>query len=56
MAYAQAQAAVGSLYRDSDAWTRKAINNVGCSGKFSSDCSIGEYAADIWKVSSIAVK
>jgi starch phosphorylase len=47
-AYAQAQAKVGALYKDADAWVRKAIINVGCSGKFSSDRTIREYASDIW--------
>jgi starch phosphorylase len=47
-AYAQAQARAGALYKDSDAWARKAILNVACSGKFSSDRTIREYAADIW--------
>jgi starch phosphorylase len=48
--YAQTQSRVGALYLNPDAWTRKAILNVGCSGKFSSDRSIAEYAADIWNV------
>jgi starch phosphorylase len=55
-AYARAQAAAASLYLDPDAWTRKAIINVGCSGKFSSDRTIREYAADIWNVKPVAVK
>jgi starch phosphorylase len=38
------------LYRNPDAWARKAILNVASSGKFSSDRTIAEYAADIWKV------
>jgi starch phosphorylase len=54
-AYAQAQAAVGTLFSDSDAWIRKAIMNVACSGKFSSDRTIDEYAADIWKVKPVPV-
>jgi starch phosphorylase len=46
--YAQAQQEVCKLYADPDAWTRKAIINVACSGKFSSDRTIAEYAAEIW--------
>jgi starch phosphorylase len=46
--YAQAQAKVAALYTDPEAWSRKAIINVACSGKFSSDRTIAEYAADIW--------
>ncbi|MGO9062634.1 MAG: glycogen/starch/alpha-glucan phosphorylase [Candidatus Binataceae bacterium] len=55
-AYAQAQSTVGSVYRDTEAWTHKAIINVGCSGAFSSDRTIAEYAADIWKLEPITVK
>jgi glycogen phosphorylase len=47
-AYAQAQQRLGELYADPDAWARKAIINVACSGKFSSDRTIAEYAAGIW--------
>jgi starch phosphorylase len=49
-AYAETQARVGGLFADPDAWARKSILNVGCSGKFSSDRTIAEYAADIWNV------
>jgi starch phosphorylase len=49
-AYAQAQAKVAALYRDPNAWAQKAILNVACSGKFSSDRTIAEYAANIWGV------
>jgi starch phosphorylase len=47
-AYAVAQEKIGELYAVPDAWARKAILNVACSGKFSSDRTIKEYAADIW--------
>ena len=46
--YAQAQERLGQLYADPDAWSRKAVINVACSGKFSSDRTIAEYAAEIW--------
>ena len=54
--YAQAQATVGSLYQDTDSWARKAITNVGCSGKFSSDRTIAEYASGIWQAKAVPVR
>jgi starch phosphorylase len=48
--YSRTQAAVAALCANPEAWARKAILNVACSGKFSSDRSIAEYAADIWHV------
>jgi glycogen phosphorylase len=47
--YCQAQDRVGALYGDSGAWAEKAILNVAASGKFSSDRTIAQYAAEIWK-------
>ena len=55
-AYARAQASLGSLYKETETWTRKAIINVGCSGKFSSDRTIAEYVAGIWKAKAVPVK
>ncbi|MFZ5448270.1 MAG: glycogen/starch/alpha-glucan phosphorylase [Thermodesulfobacteriota bacterium] len=54
--YGEAHQRLGELYGDPDAWARKAILNVAASGKFSSDRTIAEYAADIWKVSPCPVK
>jgi starch phosphorylase len=46
--YLEADARLTALYADQDAWARKAILNVASSGKFSSDRTIAQYAADIW--------
>ncbi len=46
--YAEAQQAVGELYKDQKAWARKTVLNVAGSGKFSSDRTIREYASEIW--------
>ena len=48
--YARAHARSGALYADPEAWSRKAIINVACSGKFSSDRTITEYANEIWNL------
>jgi starch phosphorylase len=47
-AYVRTQEQVGALYQDADLWTRRAIKNVGHSGKFSSDRTISQYATEIW--------
>jgi glycogen phosphorylase len=48
--YLEADSKLVELYADSEGWVRKAILNVAGSGKFSSDRTIAEYAADIWNV------
>ena len=48
--YARAQREVAALYSDPEAWSRKAIINVACSGRFSSDRTILEYAEEIWNL------
>jgi len=49
-AYCQAHERLGALYADPGRWADKAILNVASSGKFSSDRTIAEYAAEIWEV------
>lgn len=49
-AYLDADRRLCALYRSSDDWTRKVILNVAASGKFSSDRTIAQYAAEIWNV------
>ena len=48
--YLEADQRLRDLYAEPGAWARKAILNVAASGKFSSDRTIAEYAADIWDV------
>jgi glycogen phosphorylase len=47
--YLEADKQLCELYGNPDSWARTAILNVAGSGKFSSDRTIKEYAADIWK-------
>ena len=47
--YLEADQRLVELYSTPNAWTRMAILNVAGSGKFSSDRTIAEYAAEIWK-------
>ncbi|MEO8592068.1 MAG: glycogen/starch/alpha-glucan phosphorylase [Candidatus Solibacter sp.] len=54
-AYCQAQDRVGALYADHNEWAKKAILNVAGSGKFSSDRTVAQYAAEIWKVEACPV-
>ncbi|MGQ0697848.1 MAG: glycogen/starch/alpha-glucan phosphorylase [Panacagrimonas sp.] len=53
--YADCQAEVGEVFRDSERWTRMSILNTARSGLFSSDRSIREYCRDIWKVEPMPV-
>ena len=46
--YLDADQKLCELYADSDGWERKAILNIAASGKFSSDRTIAQYAAEIW--------
>jgi starch phosphorylase len=48
--YLEADERLCALYADEDEWARKAILNVAGSGKFSSDRTVAEYAADIWNM------
>jgi starch phosphorylase len=47
--YIDCQDSVSAAYRDRDRWTRMSMLNVARIGKFSSDRSIRDYCADIWK-------
>jgi len=53
--YIACQDRVGLAYRDQEEWSRKAIINVARMGRFSSDVTVADYAADIWGVPTNAV-
>jgi starch phosphorylase len=53
--YGRAHRALDASYADPEAWSRKAIINVACSGRFSSDRTIQEYAQHIWNMKASPV-
>jgi starch phosphorylase len=54
-AYSEAHARMGQFYRNPAGWDRAAVINVASSGKFSSDRTISQYAAEIWNVAPCPV-
>ena len=54
--YAEAQKKVEEAYKDKDRWSKMAMMNTACSGKFTSDRTIEEYVTDIWKLKKVFVK
>ncbi|CUX26896.1 Glycogen phosphorylase [Clostridium sp. C105KSO13] len=53
--YAEAQKRVEETYREEYSWSKIALMNTACSGKFTSDRTIEEYVKDIWKLEKVAV-
>jgi starch phosphorylase len=54
--YLEADGRLVQLYADPKGWAQKAILNVAASGKFSSDRTIAEYAAEIWQAKPCPVR
>jgi starch phosphorylase len=48
--FIDAHDAASRSYRDRDYWTKMSILNTACSGNFSTDRTMREYNADIWKL------
>ena len=51
--YLECQAKVSQAFLDPDRWARMAILNIARMGKFSSDRTIREYAAEIWRAAPV---
>jgi glycogen phosphorylase len=54
--YSRAHRDLSAAYADPEAWARKSIINVACSGRFSSDRTITEYANEIWNLTRSPVQ
>ena len=51
--YVAAQDRIGKAYTNQDKWLKMALTNIACSGVFSSDRTIQEYASGIWQVDRV---
>ncbi len=54
--YYLAQKEVEKAYLDSFSWNQKAVINTSCSGKFSSDRTIKQYAEEIWGINPLKIR
>ena len=52
-AYVNAQERAAEAFRDVERWTRMSILNTAASGKFSTDRTMADYNAEIWKLEPV---
>ncbi|MFP4016559.1 MAG: glycogen/starch/alpha-glucan phosphorylase, partial [Halanaerobiales bacterium] len=53
--YIRTQQKIGEDYKNQESWTRSAIINIANSGQFTTDRTIAEYAADIWRINPVFI-
>ena len=53
--YHKAHIEIRRRYREERSWRRSMLMNIACSGRFSSDRTIREYARDIWHVEPVKI-
>ena len=53
--YADAQARAMEAYKDKEKWSKMALKNTACCGKFSADRTIQEYVDDIWHLDHVVI-
>ncbi|MEG0684584.1 MAG: glycogen/starch/alpha-glucan phosphorylase, partial [Coprobacillus sp.] len=51
--YIKAQEKINDLYKDRAVWSKMCLVNIAKSGYFSSDRTIEDYVADIWKLDKV---
>lgn len=51
--YAEAHLMIDESYRNSREWLKKSIQNIAHSGNFASDCTIEQYASEIWRIDPV---
>ena len=51
--YVNAQARAAAAYHDREHWTRMSILNTAASGRFSTDHTMNEYRARIWRLTLV---
>ena len=54
--YVEAKLKLNKDYKDSYGFAKKCWMNMACSGKFSSDRTISDYAKEIWKIEPVEIK
>ena len=52
-AFVDAQQRAAAAYQDRERWVRMSIRNTAASGKFSTDRTMQDYNADIWKLTAV---